>query len=76
MENHADDIRLSTLRKYARALGRKVKLENPSKREIITTFSLRGFQLVLTGADFDTFAKLASPRSTKRRPLSNKTIHL
>jgi DNA-binding XRE family transcriptional regulator len=27
MENHADDIRLSTLRKYARALGRKVKLE-------------------------------------------------
>ena len=27
MENHADDIRLSTLRKYARALGRSVKLE-------------------------------------------------
>ncbi|AXI99588.1 transcriptional regulator, XRE family [Cyclonatronum proteinivorum] len=27
MENHADDIRLSTLRKYAKALGRKVKLE-------------------------------------------------
>lgn len=27
MENHADDIRLSTLRKYARALGKKVTLE-------------------------------------------------
>ncbi len=27
MENHADDIRLSTLRKYANALGRNLKLE-------------------------------------------------
>ncbi len=27
MENHAEDIRLSTLRKYAKALGRKLKLE-------------------------------------------------
>jgi ribosome-binding protein aMBF1 (putative translation factor) len=27
MENHADDIRLSTLRKYAKALGKKVTLE-------------------------------------------------
>jgi len=27
MENHAEDIRLSTLSKYAKALGRKVKLE-------------------------------------------------
>ncbi len=27
MENHADDIRLSTLRKYAHALGRTLKLE-------------------------------------------------
>jgi HTH-type transcriptional regulator / antitoxin HipB len=27
MENHAEDIRLSTLTKYAKALGRKVKLE-------------------------------------------------
>ena len=27
MENHAEDIRLSTLRKYAQALGRTLKLE-------------------------------------------------
>lgn len=27
MENHADDIRLSTLRKYAKALGKNLKLE-------------------------------------------------
>jgi len=27
IENHAEDIRLSTLRKYARALGKKVSLE-------------------------------------------------
>lgn len=27
MENHAEDIRLSTLSKYAKALGRKIKLE-------------------------------------------------
>jgi DNA-binding XRE family transcriptional regulator len=27
MENHADDIRLSTLEKYAKALGKKVRLE-------------------------------------------------
>ncbi|HET6400981.1 MAG TPA: helix-turn-helix transcriptional regulator [Candidatus Kapabacteria bacterium] len=27
IENHADDIRLSTLHKYAHALGRKIKLE-------------------------------------------------
>lgn len=27
MENHAEDIRLSTLTKYAKALGKKVKLE-------------------------------------------------
>ncbi len=27
MENHAEDIRLSTLSKYAKALGKKVKLE-------------------------------------------------
>ena len=27
MENHAEDIRLSTLTKYAKALGRKVILE-------------------------------------------------
>ena len=27
MENHADDIRLSTLEKYAKALGRKVEIE-------------------------------------------------
>ena len=27
IENHADDIRLSTLRKYASALGKKIKLE-------------------------------------------------
>ncbi len=27
IENHADDIRLSTLHKYANALGRKIKLE-------------------------------------------------
>ena len=27
MENHAEDIKLSTLTKYAQALGKKVKLE-------------------------------------------------
>jgi HTH-type transcriptional regulator/antitoxin HipB len=27
MENHAEDIRLSTLSKYAKALGKKLKLE-------------------------------------------------
>ncbi len=27
MENHAEDIKLSTLTKYAKALGKKVKLE-------------------------------------------------
>jgi ribosome-binding protein aMBF1 (putative translation factor) len=27
MENHAEDIKLSTLTKYANALGKKVKLE-------------------------------------------------
>ncbi|MEQ8577661.1 MAG: helix-turn-helix transcriptional regulator [Balneola sp.] len=27
MENHADDIKLSTLTKYAKALGKTVKLE-------------------------------------------------
>ncbi len=27
IENHAEDIRLSTLRKYASALGKQVKLE-------------------------------------------------
>ncbi len=27
IENHAEDIRLSTLRKYAKALGKKVSLE-------------------------------------------------
>ena len=27
IENHAEDIRLSTLRKYAKALGNKVNLE-------------------------------------------------
>lgn len=27
IENHAEDIRLSTLHKYAKALGKKVKLE-------------------------------------------------
>jgi HTH-type transcriptional regulator / antitoxin HipB len=27
MENHAEDIRLSTLNKYAKALGKRVKLE-------------------------------------------------
>lgn len=27
IENHADDIRLSTLRKYAKALGKNIKLE-------------------------------------------------
>ena len=27
MENHADDIRLSKLRKYAKALGKSLKLE-------------------------------------------------
>jgi HTH-type transcriptional regulator / antitoxin HipB len=27
IENHAEDIRLSTLRKYAKALGKQVKLE-------------------------------------------------
>jgi HTH-type transcriptional regulator / antitoxin HipB len=27
MENHAEDIKLSTLAKFAKALGKKVKLE-------------------------------------------------
>ena len=27
IENHADDIRLSTLRKYAKSLGRRIKIE-------------------------------------------------
>jgi len=27
MENHAEDIRLSTLRKYAEALGKEIRLE-------------------------------------------------
>lgn len=27
IENHADDIRLSTLRKYAKSLGRKIKID-------------------------------------------------
>ncbi len=27
MENHSDDIRLSTLRKYAKSLGKRVKIE-------------------------------------------------
>ncbi len=27
MENHAEDIRLSTLRKYAAALGKEIRLE-------------------------------------------------
>lgn len=27
IENHANDIRLSTLRKYAKALGKNIKLE-------------------------------------------------
>lgn len=27
IENHADDIRLSTLRKYAKSLGKKIKIE-------------------------------------------------
>lgn len=27
MENHAEDIKLSTLRKYAKALGKKITLE-------------------------------------------------
>ena len=27
MENHADDIRLSTLRKYAKALGKSISIE-------------------------------------------------
>lgn len=27
IENHSEDIRLSTLRKYARALGKDIKLE-------------------------------------------------
>ncbi|MBX3293410.1 MAG: helix-turn-helix transcriptional regulator [Acidobacteria bacterium] len=27
IENHSDDIRLSTLRKYARALGKDIRLE-------------------------------------------------
>jgi len=27
IENHAEDIRLSTLRKYARALGKEIRLE-------------------------------------------------
>ena len=27
IENHADDIRLSTLRRYAKSLGRKIKIE-------------------------------------------------
>ncbi len=27
MENHSEDIRLSTLRKYAKALGKEMRLE-------------------------------------------------
>ena len=27
MENHTEDIRLSTLRKYAEALGKEIRLE-------------------------------------------------
>lgn len=27
IENHTDDIRLSTLRKYAKSLGRRIKIE-------------------------------------------------
>ena len=27
IENHAEDIRLSTLRRYAKTLGRKIKIE-------------------------------------------------
>lgn len=27
IENHADDIRLSTLRRYAKSLGRRIKIE-------------------------------------------------
>ena len=27
IENHSDDIRLSTLRRYAKTLGRKIKIE-------------------------------------------------
>jgi HTH-type transcriptional regulator / antitoxin HipB len=27
IENHSDDIRLSTLRKYAKALGKEIRLE-------------------------------------------------
>ncbi|MBU2447313.1 MAG: helix-turn-helix transcriptional regulator [Bacteroidetes bacterium] len=27
IENHADDIRLSTLRRYAKTLGRRIKIE-------------------------------------------------
>ncbi len=39
IENHAEDIRLSTLRKYAKSLGQKRFISRSSDRSVITRLS-------------------------------------
>jgi transcriptional regulator with XRE-family HTH domain len=50
MENHADDIRLSTLQRYAQAMGCVLKLELMPESEGTVEKAIRGYQEELAAA--------------------------
>ncbi|HEY0025180.1 MAG TPA: helix-turn-helix transcriptional regulator [Longimicrobium sp.] len=69
MENHAEDIRLSTLQRYAEAVGRILKLELMPESEGTIPKAIRGYQEALAAAP------PASVRTRRSKPAARYAEH-
>lgn len=69
MENHAEDIRLSTLQRYAQAVGCILKLELMPESEGTVQRALRGYQKELAAAP------ASSVRARRTKPAAQYAEH-
>ncbi|HEX8317718.1 helix-turn-helix transcriptional regulator [Longimicrobium sp.] len=69
MENHAEDIRLSTLQRYAQAVGCILKLELMPESEGTVEKAIRGYQEELAAAP------PASVRTRRSKPAAQYAEH-
>lgn len=69
MENHADDIRLSTLQRYAQAVGCILKLELMPQSEGTVEKAIRGYQKELAAAP------ATSVRARRTKPAAQYAEH-
>jgi transcriptional regulator with XRE-family HTH domain len=68
MENHAEDIRLSTLQRYAQAVGCILKLELMPESEGTVSRSIRGYREELA-------AQTTSVRTRRTKPAAQYAEH-